>query len=100
MTPEYIADHLNGRIYTRWSDDGVEYVSNILLYPGASIPLHKHSYDHGARVRGRMTMRVNDGQPREVANEEVFIPAWAQHTFTLIEGINGVGEVLCYWRPE
>ncbi len=92
-------DIKNGRVFSMWEEGGIQYRSNLLLNPGATIPLHAHSYDHTARIRGRMSMRVN-GAECEVHNEEVFIPAWQQHTFTLIEGIDGVGEVLCYWRVE
>jgi hypothetical protein len=96
---DYQQDLVNGRAFSMWEENGIQYRSNLLLRPGATIPLHAHSYDHTARILGRMRMTVS-GIHSEVANDEVFIPAWQQHTFTLIEGIDGVGEVLCYWRSE
>lgn len=86
-----------------WEKDGIQYRSNLLHRVGAKVALHAHSYDHTARIRGRLRMIVvtPDGAQQsnsEVATgESVFIPAWHRHSFELLEGVDGIGEVLCFW---
>ena len=87
-----------------WMSDGVQYRSNILHRVGAKVELHAHSYDHTARIRGCMKMIViaPGREPVEstVGNgEEVFVPAWHRHSFELLEAVDDIGEVLCFW-PE
>ncbi len=86
-----------------WFENGIQYRSNILHSIGAKVELHAHSYDHTARIRGRMKLATiaPDGTigGSEIENGEVFIPAWWKHSFELLEGIDGIGEVLCFW-PE
>lgn len=90
-------DLKNGRVFSMWCEAGIQYRSNLLLHVGARIPLHVHSYDHTARITGRMKMTV-DGVDSEVGTgTEVFIAAGRQHSFELLETENGVGEVLCFW---
>lgn len=101
----YEQDVVNGRAFSMWEEDGVQYRSNLLFYPGAHIELHAHSFGHSAKIRGRMRMTViaPERQPeeREVSSgEEIFIPAWHEHAFVLLEGVDGVGEVLCSWGAE
>lgn len=90
-------DLKNGRVFSMWCEDGIQYRSNILLWVGATIPLHRHSYDHTARIKGRMKMTVDGVESIVEHGSKVFIPAGKQHTFELLELFNGVGEVLCFW---
>lgn len=87
-------------VCSMWVQDGIQYRSNILTEPGQKVQLHAHHYDHTARIKGRMLMQITapEVSEREVENEDVVIPAWHIHGFTLIEGVDGVGEVLCFWR--
>lgn len=87
-----------------WFENGMQYRSNILHQVGAKVELHAHSYDHTARITGRMAMIVvppeSEPELSIVADgAEVFIPAWHKHSFELLEGFDGIGEVLCFW-PE
>lgn len=78
-----------------WVEDGVQYRSNVLPHVGAKVGLHAHSYDHTARIQGRMRMTVDGVESEVVTGQEIFIPAWARHSFELLEG--DFGEVLCFW---
>jgi len=87
-----------------WVADGFQYRSNILHRVGAKVELHAHSYDHTARIRGRMKLATiaPDGTRSESEVESggtVFIPARWKHSFELLEAVDGIGEVLCFW-PE
>jgi len=84
-----------------WSEAGIQFRSNLLLEPGASIQLHAHSYDHVAMLlRGvfdavEVTPDGERKQSRLTAPQRITIPAGHQHGFTLLEG--DLGEVLCMW---
>ncbi len=88
-----------------WEEDGMQYRSNLLHCVGAMVELHAHSYDHTARIRGRMKMVIikpdsTQSESEVTTGQEVFIPAWHKHSFELLEGVDGIGEVLCLWRAD
>ncbi len=85
-----------------WFENGIQYRSNILHEVGAKVELHAHSYDHTARIKGCMKMLVIAPGQEPVESTigngmEVFIPAWHRHSFELLEAVDGIGEVLCFW---
>lgn len=79
-----------------WEENGVQYRSNVLTRVGSRVALHAHSYDHTARIKGRMKMIVDGVETEVTTGQEIFIPAGARHSFELIEG--DFGEVLCFWK--
>ena len=86
-----------------WSEAGIQFRSNLLLEPGASIQLHAHSYDHVAMLLNGVFDAVvvsSNGerkQSRLTAPHRVTIKAWDKHGFTLLENSGGPGEILCMW---
>jgi hypothetical protein len=116
---DYQSDPANNRAFAMWHEAGLQFRSNIVSEPGGCIPLHAHSYAHVALITQgwwQVTEIDRDGGESvyQVAAREfhsdridfapvgyrVLIPAWHQHTFTLIESQSGPGEVLCIWPTE
>lgn len=104
MNPIAEHDLKNNRVWAMWTEKGMNYRSNIMLEPGASIPLHTHSYDHHASVKGNFLVKAigPDGEAwafSMTTGEITLIPAGFQHTFTFVANGGKPGVVICYW-PE
>lgn len=88
-------DVLNGRAVSMWSECGIQFRSNLLLYRGAKIELHEHSYPHVAMlVRG--VFEDAHGNRLE-APQRLLIPAGEAHSFTRLDDEKEPAEVLCMW---
>lgn len=100
------ADPDNGRAFLMWQDEGFEFRQNMLLYVGATIPMHEHEYAHDYLVGPGvylLTIETPDGgepEVREVMGGAVgHVPAKHKHHFKLLEmWDNQPGWVRCYWR--
>lgn len=97
------ADPDNGRAFLMWQDDGYEFRQNILLYVGATIPMHAHAYAHDYLVGPgvyALTIELPDGATEERIvreGEKGHVPAQHKHHFKLIEWGGREGFVRCYW---
>ena len=108
------SESAENRVWSMWGEAGVQFRSNVVT-KGGEIRLHAHNYDHVALItQGWFAVRevLPDGSAKEyqMASKDfqpssrfnfhpvgyrLMIPAWYQHSFTLLEG--EIGEVLCFW---
>lgn len=99
------ADLAHGRAFLMWEDEGYQFRANILLYPGATIPMHSHEYAHDYEL-GKGVYGLTVESPEGVVEPEVVLPAGAKgsvparwkHHFRLIEWGGEPGHVKCFWR--
>ena len=93
------SDLLNNRVFSMWTEAGLQFRSNLILKVGGSVPLHAHSYDHVAIcLNGRFKCEIDNDYFNVTPGTKVFIAQGRKHTFTLLERINDLpGEVLCIW---
>ena len=100
----------DGIVKVMWAEAGVQFRSNVFSARGQTIPLHAHSYDHVSMITQGVFDVVEtlpDGSAKryrvaakgescpDSAGYRITIPAWHQHTFTMV--CDGPGEVLCMW---
>lgn len=97
-------DQDNGRAFVMFRDQGFEFRINYLLYEGAKIPMHSHSYDHDYRL-GRGVYGLVIESPEGVKEQEVLLPPesrghvpklWKHH-FRLVKMDEEPGRIDCYW---
>lgn len=98
------ADPENGRAWMAWEDQGFMFRANVMLYPGAQIPMHAHTFDHHYRL-GRGVYGLIVESPEGVRAPEVelpafsrgFVPKFWKHHFRLIQMDKEPGRIECYW---
>ena len=116
-----IAETGSGLVKSMWVEAGIQFRSN-LIDTSKIIELHSHSYDHVSMVTyGWFLVKeiTKDGEIKEYQmasngyttigksnlpfnpiGYRIVIPAYHEHTFTLIEDRDRPAEILCMWASD
>ena len=90
------SDLVNGRVVIHWEDDRYEHHTNLLLWVGAEIQLHAHSYAHDTDY-GPGVYRFSDGEREEILTGpgRLHVPKGRSHAFRMVELVDGPGKLDC-----
>jgi hypothetical protein len=91
-------DMVNGRVQVFWTDGERQHVTNLLLYPGAEIKLHAHSYAHDTDY-GPGVYWFSDGEREGTLRGpgQLHVPIGRAHHFRMVELAGVPGKLDCHW---